>query len=189
MDQYSYLSVLLSIILGLAITQVLKGFRGMLLTRARVRFYWPSVMWSCTLLLLFVQSWWAMFYMRNITAWTFPMFGIVVLQTIVEYMLSAIVLPDFFGTESIDLHEHYYAHRRLFFGLIVLVLLISLGKSYVIDGHLPEPVNTGFQLSFIAVSVIALITRREWFHRAQAIIAVIGISAYIAVLFLFLPLR
>ena len=34
MDQFSYLSVLLSIILGLAITQVLKGFRGLLLTSA-----------------------------------------------------------------------------------------------------------------------------------------------------------
>jgi len=35
MDQFSYLSVLLSIILGLAITQVLKGFRGILLARSR----------------------------------------------------------------------------------------------------------------------------------------------------------
>ncbi len=184
MDQFSYLSVLLSIILGLAITQVLKGFRGMLLTRARVRFYWPSVMWSCTLLLIFVQSWWAMFYMRNVQGWTFPTFGIVVLQTIVEYMLGAIVLPDFFGTEPVDLHEHYYAHRRLFFGLVVLLLVISLGKSLVIDGQLPEPVDTGFQLGFMAVSVLAIVTAREWFHRAQAIIAIVGLAAYIVVLFL-----
>jgi hypothetical protein len=184
MDQFSYLSVLLSIILGLAITQVLKGFRGMLLTRARVRFYWPTVMWSCTLLLIFVQSWWAMFYMRNVKGWTFPTFSIVVLQTIVEYMLGAIVLPDFFGTELVDLHEHYYAHRRLFFGLVVLLLVISLGKSLAIDGQLPEPVDTGFQLWFMAVSALAIVTGREWFHRAQAIIGVIGTVAYIVVLFL-----
>ena len=187
MDQFSYLSVLLSIILGLAITQVLKGFRGMLLTRSRVRFYWPTVLWSCTLLLLFVQSWWAMFYMRNLTAWTFPTFGIVILQTILEYMLGAIVLPDFFGAEIIDLRAHYYEHRRLFFGLIVLVLVISLLKSFVVDGHLPEVLNTGFQLGFIAISTLAIITSREWFHRAQAIMGAVGIGAYIVVLFL--PLR
>lgn len=187
MDQFSYLSVLLSIILGLAITQVLKGFRGMVLTRSRIRFYWPTVVWSCTLLLMFVQSWWAMFYMRNVTGWTFPTFGIVILQTILEYMLGAIVLPDFFGTELIDLRQHYYAHRRLFFGLIVLVLAISLLKSFVIDGHLPEPLNTGFQLGFVAVSTLAILTDREWFHRAQAIIGIVGIGTYIVVLFL--PLR
>jgi len=34
MDEFSYLSVLLSVILGLAVTQILKGFRGLLLSRA-----------------------------------------------------------------------------------------------------------------------------------------------------------
>ena len=37
MDEFSYLSVLLSVILGLAVAQILKGFRGLLLSRARVR--------------------------------------------------------------------------------------------------------------------------------------------------------
>ena len=33
MDEFSYLSVLVSVILGLAVTQILKGFRGILLSR------------------------------------------------------------------------------------------------------------------------------------------------------------
>jgi hypothetical protein len=33
MDEFSYLSVLISVILGLAVTQILKGFRGILLSR------------------------------------------------------------------------------------------------------------------------------------------------------------
>jgi len=33
---------LLSIILGLAITQILKGFRGIVLARSRVRMYWAG---------------------------------------------------------------------------------------------------------------------------------------------------
>jgi len=41
MDEFSYLSVLLSIILGLAVTQILQVFRGLLLSRARVLIYWP----------------------------------------------------------------------------------------------------------------------------------------------------
>ena len=43
MDAFSYLSVLLSIILGLAITQILKGVRGWALSRARVVVYWPTL--------------------------------------------------------------------------------------------------------------------------------------------------
>ena len=36
MDEFSYLSVLLSIILGLAVAQILTGFRGLLQSRATV---------------------------------------------------------------------------------------------------------------------------------------------------------
>jgi len=112
MDQFNYLSVLLSIVIGLAITQILKGYRGIVLARRRVDAYWPVLLWSATLLMINVQSWWAMFAMRNVRVWTFAGFAVVLAQTIVQYMLSAIVLPDFFGDERVDLREHYFAHRH-----------------------------------------------------------------------------
>jgi len=46
MESFNYLSVLLSIILGLAITQVLLGFRGLILTRAKLKLYLPTVIWA-----------------------------------------------------------------------------------------------------------------------------------------------
>jgi hypothetical protein len=52
MDEFSYLSVLISVILGLAVTQVLKGFRGILLPRVRIRIYWPVLGWAPLLLLV-----------------------------------------------------------------------------------------------------------------------------------------
>ena len=150
MDQFSYLSVLLSIILGLAITQVLKGFRGMLLTRARIRFYWPTVLWSFTLLLMFVQSWWAMFGMRNVGVLDVSRRSAsIVLQTILEYMLAATVLPDFFGTETIDLREHYYSHARWFFGMTVAVLATVSRRRTFVEGHFAEPADVGFQVGFL----------------------------------------
>jgi hypothetical protein len=184
MDQFSYLSVLLSIILGLAITQVLKGFRGILLTRARIRFYWPPIVWSLTLLLIFVQSWWAMFGMRNVPSWTFPPFAIVVLQTILEYMLAALVLPDFFGAGTINLKEHYFGHTRWFFGLTVVLLAVSLAKTYVVEGHWAEPADAGFQVGFLTMSLIAVVTKNEWFHEAQSVLALLGVSAYVLMLFM-----
>ena len=43
MDPFSYISVILSIVLGLAIAQVLLGFRGLILTRAKVKLYAPTI--------------------------------------------------------------------------------------------------------------------------------------------------
>src|SRR5215467_5169602 len=85
MDQFSYLSVLLSVILGLAVSQILKGFRGLLLSRTRIRIYWPVIAWAALVLLICFQNWWSMFGMRNRHDWTFQQFGIVLLQTILIY--------------------------------------------------------------------------------------------------------
>jgi len=41
MDAFSYLSVLLSIVLGLALASLLSGFAAMVRARARIVFYWP----------------------------------------------------------------------------------------------------------------------------------------------------
>jgi hypothetical protein len=183
MDQFSYLSVLLSIVIGLAITQILKGYRGIVLARRRVDTYWPVLLWSATLLMINVQSWWAMFTMRNVRIWTFAGFAVVLAQTILQYMLSAIVLPDFFGDERVDLREHYFAHRRWFFGLAMLVLLVSLSKELVLYGYFHSLLDIGFQYTFIAMSMVALLTRAEWYHKLAALIAAALYSAYVILLF------
>ena len=182
-DAFNYLSVLLSIILGLAITQILKGLRGLALSRARVKIYWPTLVLAGLLLLINVQGWWASFGMREIRIWTFAMFAVVLLQTTLTYMLAALVLPDFFGEHTVDLREHYFAHRQLFFGLFVVTLLVSLAKDVVLSGHLSDHVNVGFHCAFIAFTGIGALTVREWYHKTLAVLGVAGFATYIALLF------
>ena len=107
MDEFSYLSVLLSVILGLAVTQILKGFRGLLLSRARIRLYWPVIAWGALLLLVCFQHWWATFGMRTRHDWTFLQFAMVLLNVIFIYMVAGLVFPDFFGEEVVDLKENF----------------------------------------------------------------------------------
>jgi hypothetical protein len=183
MDQFSYLSVLLSIIVGLAITQILTGFRGIVLWRSRVRMYWPVPLWAGTLLLINVQSWWAMFSLREVHSWTFAEFAVVLAQTIFQYMLAAIVFPDFSGEVDTDLRAHYWAHTRWFFGLFVLVLLASLSKDLVRTGQLPGASDVAFHLVFIALSVAGLLTRRETVHRFLAVFGMSVFCAYVIALF------
>src|SRR5262245_47770365 len=133
MDEFGYLSVLIAIILGLAITQILLGYRGYLHARARVKVYWPSFVASVLVLTIAVQSWWAMYGLRAHTDWTFLQFAVVLMQTIAIYMLSALALPDFVAEGRIDLRKSYFEHARWFFGIVVATLAISLCKDLVIS--------------------------------------------------------
>ena len=65
MDPFSYLSVLISIILGLGITQLVTGLGRLIQARARIKFYAPTIAWVGLLLIIHVQTWWAMFGLRS----------------------------------------------------------------------------------------------------------------------------
>jgi len=140
MDAFSYLSVLISIVIGLAITQLLSGYRTLLIARGRVRTYAPTLIWGGLLLLIDVQGWWAMFGMRAHGSWTFVQFALVLLQAILLYMLAALVFPDVAADHTVDLREHYFNQSRWFFGFGVLLLVVSVVKDLGLTGSWPTPI-------------------------------------------------
>jgi hypothetical protein len=101
MDEFGYLSVILSIILGLSLTQLLQGLSQVINARDRVRIYWPAIGWTLLLLIIDVQAWWAMFGYRSRHEWTFLQFAILLLETIVLYLLAALSLPTGFGEAAV----------------------------------------------------------------------------------------
>jgi hypothetical protein len=185
MDAFSYLSVLISIILGLAVTQVLQGFRGLMLARSRVRAYWPALVWAVLVWVICVQVWWAMFDLsqRPAARWTFLDFSLVLLQTVPLYLMAGLVLPDVDVERGLDLRDHYFAHHRWLFSMLVLLIGVSCVKVRILTGSWPEPMDAGFLLAFMAGAAIGAWTQREWYHRLQAPVAAIGIVAYIFLLF------
>ena len=183
MDAFGYLSVLISIILGLAVTQLLQGFRGIVLARRVVRVYWPALGWAVLLLVIDVQSWWAMFGLRAVQQWTFAEFAVVLLQAVMLYMLAALVLPDFSADRAVDLRQHYFETRRWSFGAAAVTALVSLAKDLVIAGQLPSPGNVGFHVFFIVAALVAIATSAEWFHRLLPLLLLIVFGVYIGTLF------
>lgn len=183
MESFDYLSVLFSIILGLAITQVLLGFRGLILTRMKVKLYLPTVIWAGLALLIAIQAWWASFGLRTRGNWTFLAFIIIVLQAISVYMATAVVLPNITGDSIVDLRDHYFAHRSWFFGFMFASVAFSAAKEFALSGHLPGRVNGEFHAIFGLAAIVAAITRREWFHMLLAPAFALLFLLYIALIF------
>jgi len=183
MDAYSYLSVLIAIILGLALTQILQGFRGLLHARERVAIYWPSLVWAGLIFTISVQSWWAMFGLREHQDWTFLQFAVVLLENTAIYMLAALVLPDFIDERPVDLHKTYFQQARLFYGILAAALVFSMLKDEVIFGSFPSGINLGFHLFSIAGAIAMALTRNERFHKGYTVFSVLLFVAYIATLF------
>lgn len=185
MDPFSYLSVLLSIILGLAIQQVLQGYRALILSRRRVKLYAPPLIWSVLLLAMVTQHWWASFGLagRAETQWSFALFATILIMTALIYMMAAIVLPDIPPDQVIDLRDHYYRESRAFFGIGSASICWSLFREYMLNDALPAPINLAFHGIFLAAALTATVSRRPRIHEGLSWAMVVLFVAYVGLLF------
>jgi hypothetical protein len=71
MSAFNYLTILTSIVLGLAIANVLNRLATVITARERVDFYWPPVAWGIWLFFISVQHWWAEWGVRHTPQWSF----------------------------------------------------------------------------------------------------------------------
>lgn len=187
MDEFGYLSVILSIILGLSMTQLLQGLSQIINARDRVRIYGPAIGWALLLIIIDVQAWWSMFGYRHRHDWTFLQFGILLLETIILYLLASLTLPSVPAEGTVDLRENYFRHARWFFGALVAVLLVSLLKSVLIGGSLPGRFDLAFHLLWLTGASIGAITRNDLFHKIYIGLSLASFLVYVAELFSQLP--
>jgi hypothetical protein len=187
MDAFSYLSVLLSIVLGLAVTQLLSGFAALVHARRRVAMYWPVPLQMAAVLLISVQVWWAMFGMHNVRQWTFAGFLVVLAQSIAVYLMAAFITPELGGEAQIDLREAYFREARWFFGSILAALAISLIKNRMLFGSFQSGLDLDGHAVFAAIALAGLISRSDIVHKIIAPLSLLAYSLYIARLFLILP--
>jgi hypothetical protein len=183
MDEFGYLAVILSIILGLSITQLLQGLSNVINARDRVRVYWPAIGWAVLLLVIDVQAWWSMFGYRGRHTWTFLQFAILLLETILLYLLAALALPNTFGDEIVDLRANYFRHARWFFGSFLAVLLVSLGKNVIMSGAIQGAFDLSFHIFWLVGAIVAAATRNDRFHKVFVCLAAVSFIVYIAALF------
>lgn len=181
MQPFDYLSVLISIVLGLGITQILQGFAGWLGQRDRLRPYSPAVLWAITLLVAHIQTWWSMYGLRLADEWTFLQFAAVLMQPAVLYMLSTLVLTSAPG--DADMRSNFLHHRRWFFGFFLALLVVSQLKDVIRMGRLPGAENLGFHAVLFMIGAAGLASARDTVQRAVAVAAFLAVLAYVALLF------
>lgn len=182
MDTFSFLSVLFSVIMGLALTEVLQSIRGLILARQRVTIYWPALIWAGLMVIIVAQAWWGMFGMRQFRVWNMAMYAVVLLQITLMYLAAAVALPGIPNQGPIDLRASYYANGRWFFGLLALTVASTFLKDYVTIGFIKLSWNAAFLLMYIVLSAIAAATKSPWYHWILAPFSALAIGTYAAVL-------
>lgn len=182
MSTFDFLSVLFSVVIGLALTEVLQGFRELLLARKRVTIYWPALLWGGLMIVVIAQAWWGMFAMRGLAEWNFVMYSAVIAQITLMYLAAGIVMPRLAEQGPVDMRTIYYANARSFFTLLAATVAATFLKDYVLGGHIDSLPNALPLIYYFTLSVIAATVRTPWFHWALPFLTGLGVVLNAALL-------
>jgi len=182
MGAFEYLSVLISIVLGLGITHLLMGFGRWVEGRSEFRAFGPSLAWAGFLLVVHIQTWWTMFGYTQHREWTFPEFVVVLLQPMVLFLLTLMVFPSSDARRQ-DLRENFLHQRPWFFGLLVVLLTISIMKDLVLNGTLPGAMDLAFHGIFFVLVILGMALKKEKGHRPLAYSVMVVFVVYTILLF------
>ena len=117
MDAFNYLTAMVSVILGLGLTQLFAGIGNLVQIRRRVKLYWLHSAWVLLLIVLHIHMWWSFWALRGVGHWTYATFVYVLIGPGALVIASHIIIPELLEGR-IDVERHYFDTSRVFFGIL-----------------------------------------------------------------------
>ncbi len=156
MDKFEFVAVLLSIIFGLAITNLLSG---MLRAFFRKELTDTRVAWSLTVGLILLVNWWGFFRWSDHQEWQFVQFLFLMFWATVHYLLAVSIYPyDFLDNVTEELR------RKFFLSAMFTIIVVDFFESLV-RGEIFDPWFYPLFMVYLAVLVVVALV----FPRPQVI--------------------
>jgi hypothetical protein len=165
---FEYLSVLVSIVIALGISEIASSWGRMLRHRAHVRFYWLHAFWSAFTALLMVQFWWGFWEFRTVEVWTFVGLLGVVVESLVLVIAAIVLVPHGDAREPLDLRAHYFEQHRLFFALGALLIAQLMVIDSVVGGQPYLHPENAFRLPGVLLACTLAVSGNERLHAGLA---------------------
>jgi hypothetical protein len=183
-SQFEYLSVFVSIIVGIGASHLILSAARLIQVRKRTTFYLPTLFWMFLLLLLQVQVWWVLFQRSEVVEWQFFLFLFYLLIPIGVVLLSYLIVPDLTEPTGPNLRASYYENRRWLYGILALLPIVSLSQQLFENGAIPINLDSIFRAFFLALALVGWSFSREWVQFVISATLLVGFLGYVLVLFL-----
>jgi hypothetical protein len=170
LDLFEFVTVMVSIILGLSLARLLDGIAGVALRADRVTLFPVHSAWVVVVLITHATVWWSTWDYRSIE-WDFARFVTVNSTPLVLFFISAILLPRDSQGGGLDLKAHFGKVRTMLMAGYAFAMFV-----WILDGPLifrSEPLYNPMRMGQLLGLFVALWGLRNDGERVQAVIAAV----------------
>ncbi|HET7204167.1 MAG TPA: hypothetical protein VFI92_12450 [Steroidobacteraceae bacterium] len=167
MDIREHSITLVSVIVGLGLTELLANLNRLIRARRDVRWHALPLIWAAVCLILVVNLWWGI-YLGAIGIATPSNAGVFLLYLgvpVLLYLVCSAALPEFRPPGTLDLRAAYFEGSRYFAVLLLAYVVATLLQGYMGAGHAEwTPTVTLLRLGIVVVLLPLAWVRRPWYH-------------------------
>ncbi len=162
MDRFSFVMVLLSIIVGLGVTELLTNVARQIQGGKKNRFYWVHSLLVALVFIALLQQWWESWDQRHVETWTFPILLLMLGGPIGLYIISHLLFPNEF--DGIDFKAFYFQNPKVTYLIAAATVVFATAYRPLSFGdRVIDPDNVASVAIFFAFLVLAG-TRRQIVH-------------------------
>lgn len=165
-SQYLHVRVLLGMVVGLALTHLIRHFARIIDRPTRARVSWIHLLWAVSMFIYILHFWWWEFRLAGAVHWTFPLYMFVTCYALLLYLLCTVVFPD--SLDGFRGYDDYFMSRRgWFFGLLALAYVVDLGDTWIKGAGYFEGFGGEYiarNVGYVVLCMVAIATSKRWFH-------------------------
>lgn len=162
MGLFEFLMILVSVVIGLGVTEILTGWANLLRARTRVRFYWIHVLLQLGVFFALLQQWWEFWDLEGMGEITFLAVLVVLGPPILLFLIAHLVFPG--AADEADLEAYYFAQSPLLWGLATAASVAGTFIPPMVFGYpLLHPANLS-GIVVVALGVLLAVSRSRRVH-------------------------
>jgi len=174
-EVFNFISVAVSIVLGLGLTCLLNDISRVIQNWNRVKLYWVHCIWVAVIIGLHFQLWYGFWIYHSVPRWTFLSFVGYMLAPALLFLIADLLFPELVASEvddqRFDLRTYYNSiHTPLFATLSAYLITVTALTIFLKPSNEFPIVPMLCRLAGITCAVLAMIFRSEAVHGVLVIV-------------------
>ena len=166
MALFEFLMLLLSVVIGLALSELLTGLARLLRNRDTVSFYWIHSLFQLGVFMALLQQWWESWSWAGVETLGLGTVLLQLFQPVVLFLIAHLLTPQ--EAAGISLKNYYFKHAPILWTLVALGATVGTFVAPAIRGDGIFELGNLSGTPLILAAAVLIFSRRELVHSIVA---------------------
>ncbi|HJT46310.1 MAG TPA: hypothetical protein VJ721_08585 [Chthoniobacterales bacterium] len=164
MSSFEFISILMSIVIGLGVTNLLAGAGRAFYRRRQTPMDEVHIVLTLATLLILALNWWVAFKWNTNVLWSFDKFLVLIVWTITLYLLTTFLYPPDLSEEE-ERRNRFEVNRSGYYSAFIAFCSMDIVQTALRSGLLDPVWYLPFVGHFLILGAAGLIVRKRRYDR------------------------